>query len=103
MKLKDKVAIVTGGAQGIGDAICRRFADEGARVVVADLLVAKAEALAKSIGDKALAIRLDVRTVRRSTPWWPRSWRRPAASTSWSAMPPFSTWRRCWRSPSQLG
>ena len=46
MKLKDKVAIVTGGARGIGAAICRRYADEGARVVVADLLEAEASALA---------------------------------------------------------
>lgn len=33
-KLKDKVAIVTRGARGIGAAICRRYAEEGARVVV---------------------------------------------------------------------
>ena len=38
MRLKDKVAIVTGGAQGIGGAIARRFAVEGAKVVVADIL-----------------------------------------------------------------
>lgn len=37
MKLTDRVAIVTGGAQGIGAAIARRFAQEGATVVVADL------------------------------------------------------------------
>jgi NAD(P)-dependent dehydrogenase (short-subunit alcohol dehydrogenase family) len=60
MKLKDKVAIVTGGARGIGAAICRRYADEGARVVVADLLEAEATALAQEIGRGAFPVRLDV-------------------------------------------
>lgn len=60
MKLKDKVAIVTGGARGIGAAICRRYADEGATVVVADLLEAEAEALADEIGGGAFGVRLDV-------------------------------------------
>jgi NAD(P)-dependent dehydrogenase (short-subunit alcohol dehydrogenase family) len=61
MKLRDKVAIVTGGARGIGEAIVRAYADEGAHVVVADVETAKAEALAAELGGKALAIRLDVR------------------------------------------
>jgi acetoin reductase-like protein len=60
MKLKDKVAIVTGGARGIGAAICRRYADEGARVAVADLLEAEADALAQEIGRGAFGVRLDV-------------------------------------------
>jgi acetoin reductase-like protein len=51
---------ITGGARGIGAAICRRYADEGARVVVADLLEDEARVLAEEIGRGALAVRLDV-------------------------------------------
>lgn len=50
MKLAGKVAVVTGGARGIGAALCRRFAAEGARaVVVADLDLEGAEAVAAGI------------------------------------------------------
>jgi NAD(P)-dependent dehydrogenase (short-subunit alcohol dehydrogenase family) len=63
MKLKDKVAIVTGGARGIGEAIVRAYADEGAHVVIADIEVAKAEELAAELGGKAMAVRLDVRAT----------------------------------------
>jgi NAD(P)-dependent dehydrogenase (short-subunit alcohol dehydrogenase family) len=49
MKLADKVAIVTGAAQGIGAAIARRFAVEGAAVVIADTQHAKGAALAQEI------------------------------------------------------
>jgi NAD(P)-dependent dehydrogenase (short-subunit alcohol dehydrogenase family) len=60
MKLEGKVAIVTGGARGIGASICRRYADEGARVAVADILGDEAEALAREIGRGALGVQLDV-------------------------------------------
>jgi len=50
MKLKDKACIVTGGAQGIGEAYARRFANEGAKVVVADVNAEKGGAVAKDVG-----------------------------------------------------
>jgi len=65
VRLRDKIAIVTGGARGIGAAICERYAAEGARVVVADILENEATALATSLGRGAFAIGLDV-TQRRS-------------------------------------
>ena len=49
MRLKDKVAIVTGGAHGMGEAEARLFAREGAAVVVADVLVREGEAVAADI------------------------------------------------------
>ncbi|MGD9029993.1 MAG: SDR family NAD(P)-dependent oxidoreductase, partial [Anaerolineae bacterium] len=45
--LKDRVAIVTGGAQGLGAAICRRLASEGAHVVVSDVNVEGARKVAE--------------------------------------------------------
>jgi NAD(P)-dependent dehydrogenase (short-subunit alcohol dehydrogenase family) len=61
MRLKDKVAVVTGGAQGIGEAVVRAFADEGAHVVVADVAIDKAEALARELGGRSFAVKVDVR------------------------------------------
>jgi NAD(P)-dependent dehydrogenase (short-subunit alcohol dehydrogenase family) len=61
MELSDKVAVVTGGAAGIGRALALRFAAEGAAgVVVADLDQTGAEAVAEEIGEGALAFPCDV-------------------------------------------
>jgi NAD(P)-dependent dehydrogenase (short-subunit alcohol dehydrogenase family) len=62
-RLAGKTAIITGGGQGIGEAIARRFADEGARVVIADVNAATGEAVAadlRAAGHTALAIQTDV-------------------------------------------
>jgi NAD(P)-dependent dehydrogenase (short-subunit alcohol dehydrogenase family) len=57
MRIKSRVAVVTGGANGIGRALCRRFAAEGARaVIVADIQRAAAEEVAKETGCKAFAV-----------------------------------------------
>jgi NAD(P)-dependent dehydrogenase (short-subunit alcohol dehydrogenase family) len=60
MRLKDKIAIVTGAAAGIGAATARLFAAEGARVAVADFDEAGAERIAAEIGAAAIAIHVDV-------------------------------------------
>ncbi len=64
IKLTDKVAVVTGGAQGIGKAIAETLAREGAHVVIADLQVEKAEATAEEIaastGQQTIAVQVDV-------------------------------------------
>lgn len=61
--LAGRVALVTGGGGEIGTAICHRFAQEGASVVVADVSLEKAEKVAGDIaklGGKAIAVQLDV-------------------------------------------
>src|SRR5215472_16511214 len=63
MRLKDKVAIVTGGAHGMGEAEATLFAHEGAKVVVADILAEDADVVAAAIragGGEAFAAQIDV-------------------------------------------
>jgi len=60
MRLKDKVALVTGGGSGIGRAIAMRFGQEGARVVVNDVRKEAAEKTAGEIGGGARAVQADV-------------------------------------------
>jgi NAD(P)-dependent dehydrogenase (short-subunit alcohol dehydrogenase family) len=66
MRLRDKVAIVTGGSQGIGEAISKRFAAEGARVAILNRNVVKAARVVDEItaaGGKAIAIACDIGNV----------------------------------------
>jgi NAD(P)-dependent dehydrogenase (short-subunit alcohol dehydrogenase family) len=60
LRVSNKVAVVTGGVNGIGLAIVQRFVEEGARVVIADLDLDGAEALSKKLGDGTAAVRADV-------------------------------------------
>lgn len=60
MKLHDKVAVVTGAAQGIGFACAQRFVSEGAKVVLADVADAAGNAAAASLGNAASFFHADV-------------------------------------------
>jgi len=59
-RLEGKVAVVTGGARGVGAAIVERYVAEGAAVAIADRAIDPAEQLAKDLGARAFAIPLDV-------------------------------------------
>ncbi len=60
MRLDGKTAIVTGGASGFGAGIVRKFIAEGARVMVADINAAGAQAMAADMGDQAVAFGVDL-------------------------------------------
>ena len=59
-RLAEKIALVTGGARGIGQCIAETFAAEGAKVIVTDLEQTSAKRVADTIGDEAHALQLDV-------------------------------------------
>lgn len=59
-RLQDKVAIITGAAQGMGAAHAKKFIDEGAKVVITDLNAEKGQALAKELGDNAVFVKQNV-------------------------------------------
>jgi 3-oxoacyl-[acyl-carrier protein] reductase len=73
MRFEGQVAIITGAARGIGEAIARRLASEGARVVIADIDETAAQAAATAIGDRVVAQRLDVTS--------PESWESAVGAT----------------------
>src|SRR5215471_6394344 len=69
MRLKDKVAIVTGGGVGIGKAYSQGLAKEGAKVVVADIQEAEAKKVAadiKAAGGEAMAVAVDVTSPEKT-------------------------------------
>ncbi|HEC09626.1 MAG TPA: glucose 1-dehydrogenase [Acidimicrobiales bacterium] len=63
MNVKDRVAIVTGSGQGIGEGIARVLAGAGARVVINDLVPAKVSEVVDSLGDPAVGHAADVSTA----------------------------------------
>lgn len=63
MRLRGKVALVTGGAGGIGAAVAERYVAEGARVIVADRSLAAAEAVAARLGPAAFGFAVDVASI----------------------------------------
>lgn len=60
MKLKDKVALITGGARGIGLGFAEAYIKEGAKVVIADINIERASEAARNLGSNAKAMKLDV-------------------------------------------
>ena len=102
--LATRIALVTGAGSGIGKAIAARLAAEGACVVVADLNLDNAQAVADELGGPDKARRRQGRRLRRGRRRrrrWPRACWRSAGWTWWSTTPGCRCPSRCWRPPSQ--
>jgi NAD(P)-dependent dehydrogenase (short-subunit alcohol dehydrogenase family) len=67
-RLAGRTALVTGAGSGIGAAVARRLAAEGARVILADLSFAAVDELARELGPEARALQLDVRDEEQVAP-----------------------------------
>jgi len=60
-RFEGKIAVITGAAQGMGEAIARRFVAEGGKAVLADYEFDKLKPVADSLGDSVIAVEVDVR------------------------------------------
>jgi 3-oxoacyl-[acyl-carrier protein] reductase len=69
MRLKDKVALITGGAAGIGKATAQRFIEEGAKVVICDVNQEAGQAAVQELGPRAAFFQVDV-TNRQAVQAW---------------------------------
>lgn len=100
MKLENQSAIVTGGAKGIGRAVCELFAAEGARVAILDLDAEQGEAAAaglRSGGHDAAFFRCDVGDAAQARQALDAAAAVSERPTFWSTTRHGSSTSRCWR------